>query len=537
MDARAAPTQPGTNPGGKLNNALSDFALSFVKKELQQLARECDDNLGRNYVPRLRALLREVDRERDAFEHEKQQLVKGLRAKLELLQVDDDAVDDVVAQLHAMGPKYLGAIPSASTLTIRPPTPTMSPTMSPSRENNYFSTVLSADARLNGLAAAPQSPIRERSAPGLLHHSSPAVAHGSPLAITSIDRQVQYQVIGESSLAIKSPKRPRVEGRSNSGTLPKRQKVVSEKRKGFFVIRCDRPGCSSGYFREPPLVYNRAMKHFQKHGEIGPDDGELTNDYIFDKFACQIEGSDLASKYWIKEHLGTVPHTFIPGKTPRIRAAPDDNPELSVDHEEVNEDFVLSDKTQGSIHARQSDDESEPEKPRRTPRSVPRPDYAELVANKDPCNGSDADSEKTSQTTKASRASSRKRKVMRLSGTASPTTSKIATPLVSTVKTVGIMELNKYVSTSPLDEKDLGSTNLDPLATLPNSGPGDQPLARHPDNNTAVHHEAYLDRLSLTVQTDRDRMRSFRKQRVDIYGDVLSQTHRSSKPESVESSL
>lgn len=39
------------------------------------------------------------------------------------------------------------------------------------------------------------------------------------------------------------------------------------------------------------------------------------------------------------------------------------------------------------------EEELEAEKPRRTPRSVPRPDYAELVANKDPWNLSDGDSD------------------------------------------------------------------------------------------------------------------------------------------------
>ena len=41
----------------------------------------------------------------------------------------------------------------------------------------------------------------------------------------------------------------------------------------------------------------------------------------------------------------------------------------------------------------ESDEELLAEKPRRTPRSVLRPDYAELVANKDPWSLSDGDSE------------------------------------------------------------------------------------------------------------------------------------------------
>lgn len=56
-------------------------------------------------------------------------------------------------------------------------------------------------------------------------------------------------------------------------------------RKGFFVVRCD--FCESGFFTEPPLLYNRALKHFQKHGEAILDGEELTNEFIFKKFAFQ----------------------------------------------------------------------------------------------------------------------------------------------------------------------------------------------------------------------------------------------------------
>ncbi|KAI1496305.1 hypothetical protein F5X99DRAFT_424833 [Biscogniauxia marginata] len=465
MAAEPNPLDRGS-PGGKLSSAMSDFALSYVKQELLQLARERDDILGRTHVPKLRALLREVDKERDAFESDRQRLVRGLREKLELLQVDVSVVDAVVAELHSTTPKYLNVIPSATTLAIRPPTPVIA---SPLRENNYFSTVLGADAQSHSSPPVLQSQ-NQQTPDRAIHHRSPMTeVHSSPKRATYVDRPIQAQIVAESPLASQSPKRPRVGGRNSNGASPKRQKVDSKKasqetkrpeisrkiafpnlettecifrhsdRKGYFVIRCNRPNCRSGFFTEPPLVYNRAIKHFQKHGDTGPDGEELTNDHIFDNFACEIEGSDLASKYWIKEHLGATPHTFTPGKPPRSKPSQIDIQTILHKQEELeklDKDFMPTIKVRVSTSSRESDDdEPEPEKARRPARNVPRPDYAELVANKDPWSASDADSERTSLTGKVSRASSvSKRKSAKPNSTASPATSTTATPASSTSK-------------------------------------------------------------------------------------------------------
>ncbi|KAI1490945.1 hypothetical protein F5X96DRAFT_678733 [Biscogniauxia mediterranea] len=466
MAAEPTPTDHGS-PGGKLSSAMSDFALSFVKQELLQLARERDDILGRTHVPKLRALLREVDQEREAFESDKERLVRGLREKLELLQVDVGIIDDVVSQLHPMSPKYLSVIPSASILAIRPPTPVIA---SPSRESNYFSTVLGADTQSSRPLAVPPQQSHMSPDMGIQHRSPKTEVHSSPRAAAYVDRPVQAQITAQSPIATQSPKRPRIGGRTSHGhSPPKRQKTDGRKasqettrpeisrkiafpnlettecifrhsdRKGYFVIRCNRPDCKSGFFSEPPLVYNRAIKHFQKHGETGPDGEELTNDYIFDNFACQIEGYDMASKYWIKEHLGASPHTFTPGRTPRAKPSQIDIQTILHKQEELeklDEDFVPIIKERESTSSRGSDDdEPEPGKTRRPARNVPRPDYAELVANKDPWNTSDADSERTSLTGKVSRASSvSKRRSAKANGTASPATSNTVTPVSSASK-------------------------------------------------------------------------------------------------------
>lgn len=62
--------------------------------------------------------------------------------------------------------------------------------------------------------------------------------------------------------------------------------------------------------------------------------------------------------------------------------------------QEEDNNYTPSSKLHGPVAEDESDEgELQSEKPRRTRRSVVRPDYAELVANKDPWNLSDADSE------------------------------------------------------------------------------------------------------------------------------------------------
>ncbi|KAI1775946.1 hypothetical protein F4818DRAFT_415510 [Hypoxylon cercidicola] len=444
------------SPAGKFNSAISDFASSYVKKELQQITRERDDALARSHVPKLRALLREVDNERQAFEQDKEKLINGLRKKLEVLEVDADIIETTLAELNSVVPKYLSVIPSASTLTIRPPTPFMSPV-----RDNYFSTVLGADIISDAPPLATQ--VLDHGTPDL-----PKAYCSSPTNINvsgpSIDRQVQSQVLSESSMIMRAAKRPSTEDGDGNASGGKRRRFDGPKapsraqsdifrkiafpnletgerifrhseRQGLFVIRCNRPNCQTGFFTEPPLAYNRALKHFQSHGERGPDDEELSNEYIFETFACEIEGSSMVSKYWIKEHLGPSPHTFVPGKS-RSRSSQADAVNVR-QRPENNKNYTPFNKPGKPAAIHESDEELQVEKPRRTPRSVLRPDYAELVANKDPWNLSDMDSDKaihrssresrtvangTDNTSKSSRsasASSRSR---------SPNSSKTSTP-------------------------------------------------------------------------------------------------------------
>ncbi|KAI1373148.1 hypothetical protein F4677DRAFT_462517 [Hypoxylon crocopeplum] len=447
------------SPVGNLNNAISDFASAYVKKELQQLTRERDDALARIHVPKLRALLREVDKERQAFEQDKEKLVQNLRKKLEVLEVDAETIEATVAELDPVAPKYLSIIPSASTLTIRPPTPYMSPV-----RDNYFSTVLGADL-LSGapplaapnLEQGPSNPLRG-------HCLSPTNINVSPTAGSNLDLQIQSQILSDNSMTNQTPKRASADGdgsssakrrRVDGGRTPSRaqsdifRKIAfpnletgerifrHSERGGLFVIRCNRPNCQSGFFTDPPLAYNRALKHFQSHGETGADGEELSNEYIFENFACEIEGSSMVSKYWIKEHLGPSPHTFFPGKS-RSRTSQADKVDkvdkadsfIARQGQEDDKNYLPSNKPRDPVLADESDEELEVEKPRRTPRSVPRPDYAELVANKDPWNNSDADSDRAvPRSMKGSRTPiTVARKSSRSGGSRSRSTSKTSTP-------------------------------------------------------------------------------------------------------------
>ncbi|KAI1099798.1 hypothetical protein F4804DRAFT_68498 [Jackrogersella minutella] len=348
----AEETPPGDHgsPVGKLNTAISDFASTYVKTELQQLTRERDDALGRSHVPKLRALLREVDKERQIFEQEKVKLIRGLRNKLELLEVDTEIIENTIAELTPVTPKYLSIIPSASMLTIRPPTPFMSPV-----RDNYFSTVLGADI-LSGAPPSASQTLEQGTRDSVKGHcSSPTNINVSPSAGPNIDRQIQNQILSESSIVAnethETPKRANANGDDNSS--PKRRRVDSGKtssriqldifrkiafpnletgerifrhlnRPGLFVIRCNRPNCQTGFFTDPPLRYNRALKHFQNHGQTGLDGEELTNEYIFENFACEIEGSNMVSKYWIREHLGPTPHTCKQNRSWKVKV--EDNP-------------------------------------------------------------------------------------------------------------------------------------------------------------------------------------------------------------------
>ncbi|KAI1111495.1 hypothetical protein F5Y14DRAFT_443264 [Nemania sp. NC0429] len=397
---------PRRLPDAPLNAALLDFAPRYMRDQLKRLARECDQRLERELLPRLHAILREIDHERDVFEAHKQEAARDLRDHLNLLRLDSVAAEDAIRQLQAVTPRYLTIIPSASSLTLPvPASDSLSArSMAATSDNAFASTFNTPEADTGSQDASLRTWTPETLDHGAQHSATPEKP-------PSLESQVQAQVIAESSVVPWSPKRPNADVRKEGEASAKRQRTANEhddseaaapkierrvafpnlmtgecifrhvRRKGFFVVRCDY--CDPGFFTEPPLLYNRALKHFQKHREAISHGEELTNELIFEKFACQVDGEDMASKYWIKEHLGSTPHTFGPLGPSTDAPEADDSEDIGRRQEDIEEDISSpSRKLRESLRSRQSDGGDEHEKPRRTRRNVPRPDYAEMVAFK-----------------------------------------------------------------------------------------------------------------------------------------------------------
>ncbi|KAI1810525.1 hypothetical protein GGS20DRAFT_567119 [Poronia punctata] len=363
---------------------MLQFALRYMKEKLEQLAHECDQGLEREFIPGLVALLREIDLERHNFEQHKRDAARDLWHQLRRLGSDATAIDDAIDCLYGVTPRYFALLPTASSIIEA----SLSAHISPSGAADGAAIV---DSRVD--ESAPMPPP---SAP--TPKPKPAAAAVGRSMCDQISRQTAEKHVATCS----NTKRPVTEDPGHYGAGPqKRQKAVDEKkempkdagteteteteterrvafpnlitgecifrhaeRRGYFVIRCDL--CKPGIFTEPPLLYNRALKHFHNHCGTGLQD-ELTNDTIFERFSWQVDGEEMASKYWVREHLGAVPHTFVPTKA----SWTDGSSESSLFPEQ-------RDPTRNHQSGHQMIQS------RRPLRNVPRPDYAEMVANKDP---------------------------------------------------------------------------------------------------------------------------------------------------------
>ncbi|KAI1735629.1 hypothetical protein F4680DRAFT_434618 [Xylaria scruposa] len=400
--------------------AIIDFAPKYMKEQLEQLARECDQRLERQLLPRLHALLREIDQERDAFEQHKWDAARRLREHLTLLPLDAAVVEDAVAQLHAVNPRRLAHLPTASSLALPAfDSASLSPPGTSASSDSAFGTP--------DEDTSSHAPVSPRSTPETLSDAvQGSITQTQPWTLPTesppCENEIQAQVLAERSTVSCGLKRLKVDGQDEGNVLSKRQRTINEKapgvvqsqverriafpnletgecifrhaeRKGFFVVRCS--FCKPGYFTAPPLLYNRALKHFQNHDKAIPSgEKEMTNEYIFEKFAIQVDGDEMASKYWIQEHLGEMPHTFVPVGSSRNKLHAEGIKEMMCRHQEIEYDFSTpSPNLRESFRGRQSDREAEHEKPRRARRNVPRPDYAEMIANKDPWNASETETE------------------------------------------------------------------------------------------------------------------------------------------------
>ncbi|KAI1821453.1 hypothetical protein F4861DRAFT_518764 [Xylaria intraflava] len=464
-----------------------------MKQKLEYLAHECDQRLERELLPRLLAILREIDGERDAFEEIQRHAAHELRDQMNLLRCPASAVDDAVGQLHTVVPRYLSLLPTTSSLSL--PSSDLTSLSEPGISTSQGGAFATPDSDTDGRAPGPsvvtlgtpsshhtrsqrsQTKIR---LPPTESRSLDNQALGSPTSAleTSLSRCPQeltspaqiepphtkrpdsdsrlldeVMALTESNMVSHKHKRPSIDCHDESDTPCKRQKKTTsgvvesqETRRvafsnlklrecvfnhaeltGFFVIRCGY--CEPGIFTDPPFIDNRALAHFQKHIEATSGDEELTNESIFEKFSYQVDGDKLVVKYWIQEHIGAVPHTFVPAKSSR-RSSHVDNAQIVVrKHQEINDAYSPpSRKLRDSLRGRQSDLEAEPETPRRALRNQPRPDYAEMVAGGDPWNVPDVDTERAPLSFNVVRSStSTKRRLTKPGiGTTAETTEKYA---------------------------------------------------------------------------------------------------------------
>ncbi|KAI1360966.1 hypothetical protein F5Y08DRAFT_343131 [Xylaria arbuscula] len=385
----------------QLNAALLDFAPRYMKDQLEHLARECDLRLERDFLPRLHSLLRQVDEERDAFEKQKQDAAHDLRDRLGLLRFDAAAVDRAIGQLDAIAPQHLALFPSPSSLGL----PLVASSSTSASTSVSYPTPSTSDSSNDAVEESPETVSGSHAASSL--ESTPQAS--TDLHLTSppsLDCAMQSLIAAENLETACSPKRSK-DGRSaEEDDAPcKRQRTIDDKMlakehkakdpiafpnlltnecifrhanlEGYFVIRCDY--CKPGIFTKPPLIYDRALKHFQAHGTVVSGEAELTNDSIFERYARQVRGDSMASKYWIKEHLGEKPHTFTP-TTPLPDSFLRDRTGI-IHGNDTDDDFSPPfPKLRESLHTRQSTHKTEHEKPRRTLRNVPRPDYAGMAA-------------------------------------------------------------------------------------------------------------------------------------------------------------
>ncbi|KAI1432539.1 hypothetical protein GGR50DRAFT_589319 [Xylaria sp. CBS 124048] len=470
-----------------LNQSLSRFASNFMKQKLESLAKEYDRSIERQFLPRLLAVVREIDEGRAAFEAVQRDAARELRDQMGLLRCAPSQVDDAVKQLETVAPRYLTAIPSASHLTALGSglaATSMFGTLVPSNRaaarqqlnkngHNRGSVTFMAPLVVHTQMPLAQNTITAATGPPVLEHqasSSSLSSLGSSLASfserpTPAQNTTRLSRTDSPSLSLNN-QRPDQEvivitdsdGGSDSskrsgkdhhdGDVPnKRQKTANEEntsdvdrsrtarhvafenlnigervfrhaeKTGYFIIRCNY--CVPGTFIDPPFdEKNRALTHFRKHSDATSGNEELTNEMIFEKFSHQVDGVENATRHGALEHLGATPHTFIPAGSSSKDPSSIDAEEIKRRRKTIHDPFTpvpshsprkLRNSSQRSGRQSQSSsvdfdfepevevDVEVPEKrlPRRTPRNIPRPDYAEMVANKDPWSVPEAEVEKT----------------------------------------------------------------------------------------------------------------------------------------------
>lgn len=218
----------------QLSAALLDFAPKYMKDQLEHLAYECDSRLEREFLPRLHALLRQVDEERDVFEKQKQDAARDLRDRLGLLRFDAAAVEQAIGQLDAIAPRHLALFPSASSLTL----PVMASSLTSASYSASLSAPSTAASANDAFDDSPETVSDSQAASSLSLESAPdasnqeasdSMTEPNLTNPSSLDYAIQSFIAAKSSADTCSPKRTKTDPSTEDDPPCKRQRTADEK--------------------------------------------------------------------------------------------------------------------------------------------------------------------------------------------------------------------------------------------------------------------------------------------------------------------
>lgn len=213
----------------QLNAALLEFAPRYMKDQLEHLAHECDQRLERDLLPQLRAILHDIDHERDIFQIDRNIAAHNLRSRLELLRFDTAAIDDAVRQLDAVTPRLFRLLPRASSLESSLATPASLSTLgsAPLPESAFDTPGKIPDSQV----ATIPLPTQENPSCSTQGLTTQIGHQASPGGVPSLDDQAQAQAeaAAEATTLVCSSKRPKDDLPRERDISPKRQKLSDEK--------------------------------------------------------------------------------------------------------------------------------------------------------------------------------------------------------------------------------------------------------------------------------------------------------------------
>ncbi|KAI1872330.1 uncharacterized protein JN550_004049 [Neoarthrinium moseri] len=300
--AAEAQNQSGAPMSFNLNRAASEFSASLIKSKIQQLCSMYDEELETGLVIKIRALLVEVDAKRIILDEEKRSLIEGLRDTLVSLQMQNDSVEATLSEAGQINSKYMAALPSATSVSISPPTP-----RTPSQDGER-SSIDSASAMTPLATTVVNSEADQRS----------STDSGKSLEVSEVSEVSESALIidqaAESGQTLPRDKRPRSKSVTDQLNAKKikvtplvhtpvsqyaeiyRKIKVNELEvdecvfkipgtQKFYILRCNSENCNFRIAELVPFKYKRAFNHFNREHF----DQLRTEAYIFENYAYEVE--------------------------------------------------------------------------------------------------------------------------------------------------------------------------------------------------------------------------------------------------------